>query len=831
MEWLVHAMLSNALAVTVLALLVAMLGRASRRPALIHGLWLVVMLKLVTPPFVPISLPVAVNLAPARWTQVELQESRLPSIDLTEPWQDLAEAATDEKGLADRASEEGLEMPAALPPDGPTELGDEGWKGNSIRDANDGISLPAGWSWEHPVLALILSGAVAWWVLAAVRIVRFQRLMKDIDLAPAEWQARTHELAVRLGLSEAPSLCLVPGRVPPMLWAIGGRPRLLIPSELWSATTLDERTSLLLHELAHLKRRDHWVRWLELIVAGLYWWHPAVWWIRRLLREAEEQCCDAWVIWAMPRGAKTYASALLSAIEFVSGARTAPAASSATSGNGHVSCLKRRLRMIVRAQTPKGLSWAGRLAVLGTAVLLLPLAPSWGQKSNPDQAPVELDRAAVQKSLEQRLRSIEEEAQKKVDADAAREIRFPLRPVDAQLEQRIEKEFLKNPEVIAVQDKMATVADQLDQAKAYGHKFARQAAELEHTRLFDQYCQLWKDRYPELAKLHSQDDDKKDSKKDEGVRDDKSRETAERFEEHVKGLIDTLAKELGPVGDELRKVLEKSVDEIHQTLKKEGLSTDDLRNALEKSHDEMRKAFDKGGAINKELREAWEKSRDDLRAEWDRAQNDLRTAMRDRLESSRQQERLRERQAGRDQATDSPDKDAVEKDQDRAEIDKVHAEVRALQQQLRQANRRLLELQRRGMQRNARGRRSEGPLAKPAPDADPDAQPTPRASDSPSPRSSRSPGASATPETPRRVRPPADRQPIRPVRPPGDVPGPRGPGGGPPQYDERLRDLNDKLERLLKEVEELKGEKKSKDSKESSERSTGQVRTGAVVAF
>ena len=194
------------------------------------------------------------------------------------------------------------------------------------------------------MLALVLSGAVAWWVLAAVRIIRFQRLMKDIDPAPEEWQARTHELAVRLGLCEAPSLCLVPGRVPPMLWAIGGRPRLLVPSELWSATSLDERTSLLLHELAHLKRRDHWVRWLELIVGGLYWWHPAVWWGRRLLREAEEQCCDAWVVWAMPRGAKTYATALLSAIEFVSGARTAPAASSATSGNGHVSCLKRRLK-------------------------------------------------------------------------------------------------------------------------------------------------------------------------------------------------------------------------------------------------------------------------------------------------------------------------------------------------------------------------------------------------------------------------------------------------------------------------------------------------------
>ena len=239
----------------------------------------------------------------------------------------------------------------ASPSQDTTTAGFERSQAGSSRGWN--IGLPAGWSWEYLVAAVVLSGALAWWLLAFVRIVRFHRLIKEIGPASDEWQARTAELAARLGLSEAPCLCLVPGRVPPMLWAIGGKPRLLVPSELFSATSEDQRTSLLVHELAHLKRRDHWVRWLELFVGGLYWWHPAVWWGRRLLREAEEQCCDAWVVWAMPQGAKTYASALLAAMEFVSGARTAPGASSATSGNGHVSFLKRRLKMIVRAQTPE----------------------------------------------------------------------------------------------------------------------------------------------------------------------------------------------------------------------------------------------------------------------------------------------------------------------------------------------------------------------------------------------------------------------------------------------------------------------------------------------
>jgi beta-lactamase regulating signal transducer with metallopeptidase domain len=836
MEWLVHAMLSNALVVTILTVLVAILGRACRRPALTHALWLVVMLKLVTPPVMPVSLPVGKDIVPASWVHLQLQDNVLSPVDPTESWQEYAEGSTDEMGTADRPSEESQGTTAANPPFGSKEVVDDGLTGNSFRDANLAISQSARWSWEYLVLALVLSGGVAWWTLAAVRIIRFQRLMKEIDPAPEDWQARTHELALRLGLSRAPALCLVPGRVPPMLWAIGGRPRLLVPLELWSATSLEERTSLLLHELAHLKRRDHWVRWLELIVGGLYWWHPAVWWSRRLLREAEEQCCDAWVIWAMPRGARTYATALLSALEFVSGSRTAPAASSATSGNGHVSCLKRRLRMIVRAQTPKSLSWAGRLAVLGMAVLLLPLAPSWGQNSDCDRAPAELDSAAV---FDQDTTDIAQD-QNQPNPPAARDenavIQRNDREPEKDLELRILEQFQRDPEFIALSDELAAAEKERDYARSLARQPndpARRVAEEKYKKLMDRFLELKKTKHDALLARLSQDDDKNDSKKDEGAPnalDDKGRETVERFAEHVKDLINTLTKELGPVSDELRKVLEKSVDEIHQTLKKENLTADDLRQALENSHNEMRRAFEKGGTIDKELRETWEKSRDDLRSEWERAQNDLRTAMRDRLESSRQRERSRLDQAARDRLQGSSDKDTPENDQDRAEIDKTQAEVRALQQQLREANRRLMDLQRRRVQRNARARRSENPVAKPAPERDSDAQPSPRGGGRANPRSARPPVPPATGATPRRVTPPNDMQPGRPIRPPGGPFGTRG-GGMQPQYEERLRDLNDKLERLLKEVEELKGEKKSRDSKDSGASLAQPERSGALIPF
>jgi hypothetical protein len=169
-----------------------------------------------------------------------------------------------------------------------------------------------------------------------------------------------------------------------MLWAVGGKPRLLVPSRLWQALTEEQRAVLLLHELAHLRRCDHWVRGLEIVTTCLYWWHPVVWWARRELREAEEQCCDAWVVWALPRSARAYALALVETLDFLSEAR--PALPAAASGVGHVHDLRRRLTMIMRGSTPRRLTWGGFLAVLGVGAVLLPLVPTWAQDS-PNQPP------------------------------------------------------------------------------------------------------------------------------------------------------------------------------------------------------------------------------------------------------------------------------------------------------------------------------------------------------------------------------------------------------------------------------------------------------------
>ncbi len=134
-----------------------------------------------------------------------------------------------------------------------------------------------------------------------------------------------------------------------------------------------KQETLLVHELAHLRRRDHWVRMLEMVVMAFYWWCPVAWLVRRALRDAEEECCDAWVVSMLPTAARAYADALLDTVDFLAG--SAPVLPLGASGLWHVRRLKSRLALIIRGGVPRRLSRAGTAGVVSLSILMVPLRP------------------------------------------------------------------------------------------------------------------------------------------------------------------------------------------------------------------------------------------------------------------------------------------------------------------------------------------------------------------------------------------------------------------------------------------------------------------------
>jgi beta-lactamase regulating signal transducer with metallopeptidase domain len=370
MQTLVETAVSNALVASVMALVAFGVSRL-RRPALAHGLWLLVLVKLITPPLLPVYLPVFESAPAGRAESLPSNTADQERLRFSSP-EDLAAFLTwaDLSGDSERAD---IVVTAADPP-------------------SPGVE-PTSLDWRECVIPLWIGGAIIWlgWTISSV--CRFHRLLRSARPAPSLIQNQTRRLAARLGLQNCPEVCLVPGALSPMIWAIGAAPRLLFPTGLLDRLDGAQRAALLLHELAHVRRRDHWVRFVELIVVALYWWHPVVWWARRELREAEEQCCDAWVVWASSGEGTAYARALLETVAFVSRTRFPLPASA--SGIGHIPHLRRRLTMIMQANTPKSLTAAGWL-LLGLAAFALPVAARAQVPANPKEQEIKALKARLQ---------------------------------------------------------------------------------------------------------------------------------------------------------------------------------------------------------------------------------------------------------------------------------------------------------------------------------------------------------------------------------------------------------------------------------------------------
>ncbi|UCC31416.1 MAG: hypothetical protein JSU86_03895 [Phycisphaerales bacterium] len=224
--------------------------------------------------------------------------------------------------------------------------------------------------------SLWVCGAVVLAICGAARIVWFRQRIASASPAPSSVRQMVSQESKAFGLRRVPETLMVESHVSPMIWC-GRRLRLLLPARLWCQLDDTGRRAVLLHELAHVRRRDHWVSWAEMIVGILYWWHPLVWWVRRRLRAEAELCCDAWVTSLLPRSRRAYAEALLQTQRYIrEETRWMPAVGIGIS-RGRAGRFARRLTMVMTRNVKPRLSASGIALLLVVAVTAWLATPAW----------------------------------------------------------------------------------------------------------------------------------------------------------------------------------------------------------------------------------------------------------------------------------------------------------------------------------------------------------------------------------------------------------------------------------------------------------------------
>ncbi len=262
-------------------------------PAWRHGLWLLVVVRLLLPAL-PGGMLSWQRLLPAPAPAAIVAEPTAPPVRPAD--------SPPPPPLAGAMDEAPLPMPvpvastaSAVPTATP---GDE----TLLAPAPDPVAFAFDFDWKRalPFVPFIwLAGVGGYLLLVSVLVLRFRRRVRALRVDDADEAAAAGELLARVvreqGCRRVPALQITRAVPAP---AVSGllRPEILLPPSTLRRLDETELRLVLLHELAHLRRRDLWLHWLLTLLQAVHWFNPVLWWAFHRLRVEAESAADAWAL-------------------------------------------------------------------------------------------------------------------------------------------------------------------------------------------------------------------------------------------------------------------------------------------------------------------------------------------------------------------------------------------------------------------------------------------------------------------------------------------------------------------------------------------------------
>ena len=236
-----------------------------------------------------------------------------------------------------------------------------------------GAAFPATMSWPTALLLVWAAGAALVLGRLLLGLIAVQVIARrTTDAAAAPWLPLARKLADDLGIfwiafrrSERATMPVAYGVL---------RPTILMPAAADSWTE-DRLRIVLLHELAHVKRRDCLTHMLAQVACGLYWFNPLAWIAARRVRAERERACDDLVLAAGTPG-PDYADQLIEIARLMRAGRFPSVVAGASLAMAHRSQLEGRLMAILDPSVPRsGVSRMRTFAAAAVAAAaLVPLA-------------------------------------------------------------------------------------------------------------------------------------------------------------------------------------------------------------------------------------------------------------------------------------------------------------------------------------------------------------------------------------------------------------------------------------------------------------------------
>ena len=231
------------------------------------------------------------------------------------------------------------------------------------------VTLPSVW-WTSATVALGL-----WTIWIGIHAVSFGRAVAAVHVAKRRAAACPRDLLSRLPHWSAVS---AKGRATPVVVSSSvraagvlscGAPVIALAPQLLEQLRPADLDRVLVHEWAHVQRRDDLVQLGQRIAWMIVGWHPAAWWFERQLEFEREVACDQFAV-SVTGSAKQYAECLV-AIAAVSQLRqrALPVLAAVSPSRLH-----RRVARIVAAPSAAAGPYSSRALVIASVSALLACA-------------------------------------------------------------------------------------------------------------------------------------------------------------------------------------------------------------------------------------------------------------------------------------------------------------------------------------------------------------------------------------------------------------------------------------------------------------------------
>ena len=328
------------------------------------------------------------------WTLALLAALALPALTLALPrWQvPLLTVGTETASILEAAppvappAREVLRNPAKLEAREPAPA-DVPAAATSVRTRTFASAMPE-ISWQALLLIIWISGTIAILARVALGVIAVHWLARRTEPAEnAPWIRLACRLASDVGVSSRVRFLRSARATMPMACGIV-RPSIVMPADAdgWPSERL---RIVLLHELAHVKRRDCLTHVLAQMACALYWFNPLAWIAARHVRTERERACDDLVLATGTHG-PDYADQLLEIARVMRAGRFPAVLAGASLAMAYRSQLEGRLMAILDPKVPRsGVTRIRAIAATGlvtVAVLTLASVQPWAFAEPPNVA-------------------------------------------------------------------------------------------------------------------------------------------------------------------------------------------------------------------------------------------------------------------------------------------------------------------------------------------------------------------------------------------------------------------------------------------------------------